>query len=382
VTVRILHLRSSCGIYGAEGVILTLARETRNAGHEPIVATLRDRRRPSCELRDRAAAEGFETGVVDVAGRVDPAALVRLARLVRASGCDVIHTHDYKTTIMGAAVAAATRVPVVVTLHGDTRESRLVSFYEWLNYRALRFCSAVVAVSREIRDRAAPFVAPPRLVQIDNGIDIERLRARVNPGRCLREELRLPPATPLIGMVGRLAPEKGHTVMLEALRRLDPGATPPPHLVVAGEGPMRATIDGAARAAGLGERVHLLGARTDLPDVYAALTVLAQPSLREGLPLVLLEAAAFRRPIVASAVGAMPEALGHGEAGVLVRPGDTAALADAVGALVRDPARGEALGARAAAIVEARYSAQAMTRRYVEQVYEPVIRRRWSETGV
>jgi glycosyltransferase involved in cell wall biosynthesis len=360
-------------MYGAEGVILALARETRRAGHEPIIAPLHDRRNPSTALRDRALAEGLTTIPIHVAGRVDPLAVLRMAALIRSERCDLVHTHDYKTTVMGFTAAAFARVPIVANLHGDTGESKRVRFYEWFNYRVLRLCGAVVAVSPEIRERAAPFVSAPRLRQIDNGIDIDGLRARVHPDRRLRDELGLPAATPLIGMVGRLAPEKGHAVMLEALRRLDHGDAPPPHLVVAGDGPLRGAIEAAVASAGLRPRVHLLGARADLPDVYPALTALAHPSLREGLPLVVLEAAALGVPIVASAVGAIPQALDQGRAGLLVPSEDAAALAAALGGLVRDPAGARRLGARAAAHVEARYSARRMAAQYLDGVYRPLL---------
>jgi glycosyltransferase involved in cell wall biosynthesis len=355
-------------MYGAEGVILALARETARAGHTAVVAVLADRRHPDLRLRDRAAADGLDTDVVEVAGRVDPFAVGRLAWLLRRRRIDVLHAHDYKTTIMGLPAAALARVPLVANLHGDTAESRAVRLYEWLNYRALRFCHRVVAVSPQLRAHAAGFVAPGRLLQIDNGVDVAGLRAKVTPGRDLRAELGVPGRAPLVGLVGRLAPEKAHAVMIEALGRLD-ATGPAPHLVIAGDGPLRAATEAAAREHGVGDRVHLLGARGDLPDVYGALTLLVQPSLTEGLPLVILEAAALGVPIVASRVGAIPEVLEEGAGGVLVPPGDARALAEAVGGLLRDPARAGALGARAAAHVEARYSARAMTARYLAEAY-------------
>jgi glycosyltransferase involved in cell wall biosynthesis len=109
--------------------------------------------------------------------------------------------------------------------------------------------------------------------------------------------------------------------------------------------------------------------RSDLPDLYAALSVLVQPSLTEGLPLVILEAGALGVPMVASRVGAIPAVLEEGAGGVLVPPGDVAAVAAAVGGLLRDPARARSLGARAAAHVEVSYSARAMTARYLTEAY-------------
>jgi glycosyltransferase involved in cell wall biosynthesis len=362
-------------MYGAEGVILALAREMRRAGHEPVVAVLRDRRRPDLRLKERAEADGLDTDTIDVAGRFDPLAVVRVAQLARRRRVDVLHAHDYKTTIIGVLAAELARVPIVANLHGDTAESAAVRVYEWLNYRALRHCARVVAVSPQLGARAAAFAGAGRLVQIDNGVDTIGLRAKVTPDRDLRAEIGVPADAPLLGMVGRLAPEKAHATMIAALARLDvPG--PPPHLLIAGDGPLRVATELVARDHGVASRVRLLGERADLPDVYSVITALVHPSLTEGLPLAILEAAALGVPIVASRVGAIPAVLEDGAGGVLVPPGDVAALAAAVGGLLRDPAHERALGARAAAHVQARYSAHAMTARYLDEVYTPALSRR------
>jgi glycosyltransferase involved in cell wall biosynthesis len=375
--LRILHLRSGRGLYGAEGVILALARETRRAGHEPLIAALWDRRGPDRTLVDCASAEGLEATTLEVAGRIDPLAIPRLAALARARRCDLLHAHDYKTIALAVPAAALLGLPLVANLHGDTAETRRIRLYEWLNYRLLRFCQRVVAVSRELRARAAAFVDAARLVQIDNGIDLDRLRAGVHPHRTLRVELGVPPEAPLLGIVGRLAPEKGHSVLLEALGRLARRwrrDRPRPHLLVVGHGPRRASLEAAAHAHGLEHRVHFLGQRADLPDLYAALDLLVHPSLREGLPLVVLEAAALGVPVVASSVGAIPEALDHGAAGILLPPGDVDALAAALDHALGHPAHMRSLGARAAQQIASHYSARAMTARYLDEVYLPLWR--------
>jgi len=359
-------------MYGAEGVILALAAETRRAGHEAHIAVFADKRRPVLTLLERARAEGLPAEPIDVAGRIDPLAIGRIAWLMHRLNVDLVHTHDYKTTIMGLAAVTLARKPLVATLHGDTAESPAVRLYEWLNYRALRFCDSVVAVAPGLLEKASRCVPPGRLSYISNGIDITSLQKKLTPGRDIRAELGVPSDAPLIGMVGRLAPEKSHVSMIGALPRIaHPG--PPPHLLIAGDGPLRDALARAAQQHSVEGRVHLLGARSDLPDIYAALTLLVHPSLTEGLPLVVLEAAAFGVPIVASSVGAIPAVLEQGAAGVLVPPGDPQALARAVEDLLAQPDRAQRLGQRARARVQTLYSATAMTKRYIEEVYLPVL---------
>ena len=168
-------------------------------------------------------------------------------------------------------------------------------------------------------------------------MDTAGLRAKVTPGRDLRAEIGVPAGAPLLGMVGRLAPEKAHAAMIEALARLDaPG--PPPHLLIAGDGPLRAATEAAARDARRRRpRAPPRARAPTCPTSTAPSSVLVQPSLTEGLPLVVLEAAALGVPIVASRVGAIPAVLEDGAGGVLVPAGDVRALAAAVGGLLRDP---------------------------------------------
>ena len=162
---------------------------------------------------------------------------------------------------------------------------------------------------------------------------------------------------------------KGHRYLVEAVARLT-ARHPGLHVAIAGRGD-REPVATCAAALGVADRVHLLGPRADVSNVLASADIFALPSLSEGLPLALLEAMFAARPIIASAVGEVPVALEHGQAGVLVPPGDVAALADALDRLLADLAGAQALGECAARRAAATYGLERMVDSYV-RLYESV----------
>jgi glycosyltransferase involved in cell wall biosynthesis len=369
--LRILHLRSGLGLFGAEGVLLTLARQTA-ARHQVEVGVLRDPRHDGHLALAQAAREaGLEVVEMESGGRFDPRVVLRLRRLLRERGVDVLHTHDYKTTVIGSAATRRSTVRHVVTLHGDTAETRAVRIYEAVCYRTLRFAAAVATVSEELRQRAACFVPAARLLHIRNGIDLDAVCAGAGEVEDLRASLGLRPGTRLVGAVGRLGPEKGHAVLVEAAAEIAEKLRWPPGtaIVVVGEGPLGAGLRAQVRAHGVQDLVHFVGGRSRMAPFYAAIDMLVQPSLREGLPLTVLEAMAFGLPIVASRVGEITDVLEEGAAGVLVEPGDPAALGRALFEGLSDLAGARQRGARARARVHARYGAAAMAEAYERLVY-------------
>jgi glycosyltransferase involved in cell wall biosynthesis len=176
-----------------------------------------------------------------------------------------------------------------------------------------------------------------------------------------REALRLPADVPVVAFVGRLSPEKAPEVLLRALRGT---AT---RILVAGEGPLREALAAEADP----EQVRFLGFLSDVRPVLAAADVLALPSRTEGLPMAVLEAMAAGLPVVASAVGSLPEVLGEG-AGLLVPPGDVPALRLALERLFVPDVRA-AVATEARRRVESRYAAAAMARSYRELLYQPTL---------
>jgi glycosyltransferase involved in cell wall biosynthesis len=172
-------------------------------------------------------------------------------------------------------------------------------------------------------------------------------------------------------VVARLQPEKGVATFLKAAARVSK-ASPEARFLVVGDGPLREELLGLAGRLGMEDRVRFLGYRTDARALIGLLDVLVVPSLTEGSPLIVLEAMAAGVPVVASAVGGIPDQARHGEEGLLVPPGDPEALAGAMGELLRDPSRARLLGAAGRRRTENEFSHETLVRR-IEGIYRAVL---------
>jgi glycosyltransferase involved in cell wall biosynthesis len=248
----------------------------------------------------------------------------------------------------------------VATFHGNTGHLRRVVLYERLVRWAARFTPAVAATSGPLADalRAAAPGTPVHV--IPNGIPVGPLPTPAERSAA-REALGLPAGVPVVAFVGRLSPEKAPEVLLRAVR----GTAI--RVLVAGDGPLRESLEAEADP----EQVRFLGFLPDVGTVLAAADVLALPSRTEGLPMAVLEAMAAGLPVVASAVGSLPEVLGGG-AGLLVPAGDVPALRLALEQLSAPDVRA-ALAAEARRRVESRYAAATMARSYRDLLYQPAL---------
>ena len=353
--MRIAHLIESDGPGGAERVVAQLATGLQAAGAENVVFLPE---RGEGWLAEQLRGSGVATETFHVDRPLSPRCARSLTRAFRRHRITVAHSHEFSMAVYGAWAAWRAGIPHVITMHGGR-------YYAAHLRRRLAMRAAIalsgqtVAVSsllaRALRDDLS--VAESRVQIIPNGVPCRR------PERVtLRKELRLPSHARLIVSVGNLYPVKGHVHLVDALARLA-DRHPSLHVAIAGRGDLEDDLAARARAHGLANRLHLLGLRSDVSAVLAAADIFVMPSLSEGLPLAVLEAMFAGCPIVASNVGEIATVLDDGKAGVLVEPGNPAALAGAIDALLDDPAHAAKLGARAAARACAEYDISRMVRR-------------------
>jgi len=288
-----------------------------------------------------------------------PALARGLEKTFRRHRVVLAHSHEFSMAVYGAWAARRAGIPHLFTMHGGRY------YAERLRRRiALRVAAtlsdSVVAVSHILAQhlRRDMWLSADRVVTIPNGV-----RQMPVAQSSLREELGLTAADQLVVAVGNLYPVKGHSYLLEALALL--GARfPRLHVAIAGRGELADPLLAQARRLQVTRRFHLLGLRSDIGNVLAASDFFVLPSLSEGVPLALLEAMLAVRPIVATAVGEVPTVLDGGRAGVLVPPGDAAAIASALGTLLCDPAHARRLSAAAAARASEYYTLSSMLDRY------------------
>ena len=286
-----------------------------------------------------------------------------LASLARTIDAAAIHANGSRA--MAYAVAAGRLAARPVLWHVRVADpDRLLD-------RVLCACATVVIVtSRAVARRFA--WAPAKVRLVPNGIDLARFTPR-RPSSALREELGIPPLAPVVVSVGRHTPEKGYRHLIDAAALIE-HVNPDVHWILVGDGELRRELEAGARGHGLGAQVHFTGWRNDVADVLALADVFALPSESEGFGRVLVEAMAMCRPVVATAVGGVPEIVLGGETGLLVEPANPIALADAVRSMLDDPSRAARFGAAGRARAASTFSLGAHVDA-VERVYDAVLGR-------
>jgi glycosyltransferase involved in cell wall biosynthesis len=355
--VKIVHLVIGGDVAGGQLVALRLAHAAAAAGHD--VAFVSPTAGPFTE---RTEAEGFTTHVVALGGALDAAAARRLRSVLRDERTDVLHTHTHFSLnavgriggrTAGARVIAHMHIENVFRSSPSARRAQIA-----VDNATARLCTWIVAVSDATRDALVAQGYPEAsTITVHNGIEP---RDAAMPAM-----LEPTPPGPVLLEVGRLCDVKGQRELVAALPRL---ARTDVTLLLAGDdietgGAFRDELVREANELGVADRVRFLGRRDDVPSLLAASDALVLPSWAEGLPLVVLEAMAAGRPVVASAVGGTPEAVVEGETGLLVPPQDVPALVRALDALLADSDRAAALGEAGRARVRERFDADAAAQR-------------------
>lgn len=357
---------SSLDAGGAERVVVDLVNHLP-PGIEPSVCCLERSGpmaaylRPDVPVHEMHRRPGLRPGLV-----------LRVARLIRSQRAAIVHTHNTAPGLYGALAGFLTRTPVLQTKHGMNLVSRRQTH---VNRLAYLFTRTVVAVSGEARELALREAGgKTRVTVIDNGIDTSRFAPDAEARAATRAGLGLSPGTTVIGTVGRLRPEKNQSLLLRSFSELADPPEGPLALVIAGDGPeLTALRDLAASLAD--PRIRLLGRESAPERLLAGLDLFVLPSLAEGLPVALLEAMAVGLPAIVSRVGAMPEVVGEGRAGLVVEPGSMREMIEALRRLATDPSRRAAMGREGRCRVLARYSAERMAADY-EREYRALARGR------
>jgi glycosyltransferase involved in cell wall biosynthesis len=354
---RLLVVITLAEIGGAQSYVASLLPALRTAfdvvvaahGDGPLRAAARDagvRFVPLVHVRRPLSP------VEDVRGFLELLALVRRERP------DVLHANSSKAGILGRLAATVARVPVrVFTVHGwafRAHTGATARLYLWADrlldpVTAMTICVARSDLDAGIRARTC---RPGRATVIRNGVALDVPQARPGDDGPLRAVT-----------VARLRRPKDVMTLVRAIALLPPGSA---RATIVGDGPEREVLADEIRRLGVGGAVDLAGERDDVADMLAAADVFVLPTLSEGLPMSVLEAMAAGLPVVAAAVGGVPELVDDGETGLLVPPGRPDAMAAALGRLAADPALRRRLGAAGRRRAEAHFDFEACRRAHVE----------------
>ncbi|RQV98165.1 glycosyltransferase [bacterium] len=343
--IHILYVVNGLGIGGAEKKLLDLVRHLDRRRYKIFVCSIGQ----SGPLEVDFKALGVEVFVFSKRNRFDMMLIYRVARLIRNCKIDLIQTTLWLADIVGAVASLLTGggVPVIsweTVTHGENdilrTQYRHVLFYKFW----MRFVYKIVAVSNEIRDSLIVRRGIPasRIQVIHYGVDLKRF-GRVSESEIRRDMFRFPRNHIVIGTVARLESYKGVVFMQKAAIEL---ARQYANLVFhfVGDGSLRSKLEGEVRQAGMSDHIFYLGSRDDVHEIMRTFDIFVLPSLTEGLPNVILEAMASAKPVVATKVGGIPEAVIPEETGILIPPGNVNALTAAISRLINNPSLSRRMG--------------------------------------
>ncbi len=360
----ILHLATSPFFGGPERLMLGLTQSLPESCRSAFV--LFADRGKSHAFRRQLLDHGLEAITLTHDTPHLPAMVRELTSRIRKWHVSILCCHGYKADVVGLLAARRAGVPAIAMSHGWTAETWKVRVYEALDRACLRRMDRVVCVSDGQAEKVRRAgVRPDRVTVIRNAVRAERFDHADPADRRVLEGMFPRAPERIVGSAGRLSPEKGFGVLVEAaaiVARSDPGAG----FIHFGDGPLRETIGRRIAELGLEDRFILAGHRDDLDRFLPHWDLSVLPSFTEGLPTMVLESYAAGVPVVATAVGGTPEAVANGVDGYLVPPGDPIALAQPILELLNSEAERRAMGQRGRERIRAEFTFDAQARRFYD----------------
>jgi glycosyltransferase involved in cell wall biosynthesis len=373
--VRVLHVvTAGFRAGGAERVAANLLRTLDPDQFDVGAISLRGPFGDS-GLEQTLAQDGIPVWYMGKKRGFDPLVLARVARTMEMFRPQIVHTHTYALRYAFPYMLRR-RIPAMVhTVHNLAE--REVKWYErWVHRLAFKRGVLPVAIAREVADsiRRVYGIDDPRL--IPNGIRVDTFRAPSIDRGSWRKKEGFAPTDVLFVCVAGLRPQKNPALLLEAFHR-GPASDPRARLLFAGRGALKPELERRIGTLGLQARVHLLGLRSDVPEMLNAADVFVLSSDYEGNPLAVLEAMAAGRPVISTAVGGVPE-LVEGGCGLLVPPGDAQALSKAMSCMLENAETRITMGKASAARALERFDLKVMTKAY-EGLYKELLAKERSQ---
>lgn len=380
--LKVMQIITNLEIGGAQEVVHTLAKYlSRNDDCQAIVVTFADG-----PLREKIEKLGVPVEVLPARRykvsnlpmfMMDMVGIFRsLREIVKRHQIDVIQTHLLRSLdfLMLFLLYTTSVQAVLWTFHNTNYQHELIKYnqqakikwlghlkvnsHRWLYRSTARLVSGFVAISEDVRQSMIKGIGPigQRITTIANGVDVERYQQQVDR-KAVRAELGLPEEAQVVAMVALFREQKGHRFLVEAMETLST-KHPDLHILLIGDGDLRPAVETQVATANLGHCIHFLGNRPDVPDLLAASNIFVLPSLWEGLPMAVLEAMATGLSVVVSDLAGTRKIVTPDKTGIIIEPGNSKMLANALDQILSTPTKAEALGQAAQTWVEEVYSAR------------------------
>ena len=349
--IRVIHLHSTLGVYGAERWTLALLKHIDRGKVDLGVASIGVKEGADAFYR-QLITEGFSAFHIALPGKLNPRAILKLRDIMRREKTDILHTHGFKADVLGYMATRGTAVRLASTIHGwSADESRLIRFYEAVSRAFLKRFDCVYPLSpallQTLRQRGFD---PLRLRLVLNSVDLSGLDFRINPRSAMD------PFSVLF--VGRIYRPKGVFDLVKAFSLAKLPASS--HLNIVGDGEDVGELGTFIGDLGIADKVTLAGATSSVPEYLADSHVLVLPSYAEGIPRVVMEAFAAGTPVVGTDIPGIRQLVENDVTGLLAPVGDTGRLARAIERLCNNPELARLMAENARLVVEKSYSAKRM----------------------
>ena len=356
--MKILQFICSTGFYGAERWVLALSKHLPDNVTSELAVTL-EPGTEELELVKQFAPIG-NTHYIPMKGRFDFSAVTKLAELIKQRGIDVIHTHGYKSDILGVLAARKAGIPCVVTPHGfENAADFKLRLFIWLGCQSMRFADKVVPLSRQLMVDVQKFnIKQDKLAYIQNGVDLSEV-----------EEVRLtkvpkPSNVKTIGFVGQMISRKNMKAILDCFDSLYKKRQDI-ELVLLGDGEDRPELERYTSTLNSKEAIKYLGFRNDRLQLLRDFDLFVMTSTLEGIPRCLMEACAMEIPVSAYDIAGIDQLITHNKSGLLAPLHDSQQLQQDWEKLLDDVDYAKALAANAKTFVEENFSAKRMADEYL-----------------
>ena len=356
--IKVLQFICPTGFYGAERWILALAKHLDPAKVQSELVVTVEADNQDLELTKHFKQLGFDVNGIVMKNKFDFSAVSKLAELIKQNNIDIIHTHGYKSDIIGVLAAKKAGIPCVVTPHGfeNAKDFKLRSFI-WLGCQAMRFAAKVVPLSQQLmRDCQRIGVKAAKLLYIQNGVDLSEVESAAAEPRSNPDEKR-------IGFVGQMISRKNIFDLLDIFDALH-SKHPETRLILLGDGDQRAELEAYAEKLPSFSHIEFLGFRDNRLELLKSFDLFVMTSTLEGIPRCLMEACAAEIPVAAYNIAGIDQLITHNQSGLLAPLGNKQQLQEYWEALLFDRELAQKLSSEAKRFVYDKYSAQRMAQEY------------------
>jgi glycosyltransferase involved in cell wall biosynthesis len=359
-TINVLQFICPTGFYGAERWVLALAKHIDPTQIRCDLAVTMEPGQAPLELVNEYKKLDLPCHIVDMKSKFDLSAITKMAALIKQQNIHIVHTHGYKSDIIGVLAARKAGIPCVVTPHGfeNAKDFKLRTFI-WLGCQAMKYATKVVPLSQQlVRDCKRMGVKDQKIVYIQNGVDLSEVEATASPERDNQKEKR-------IGFVGQMISRKNIFDILDIFDELH-AKHPTTRLVLLGDGDARAELESHTKTLASQSHIEFLGFRDDRLSLLKSFDLFVMTSTLEGIPRCLMEATAASIPVAAYDIAGIDQLIEHEKTGLLAPLGEKDELQGYWESLLFTQGYGAKLAANAKEFVYLHYSANRMATQYTE----------------